>query len=426
MPRGFLVKRSGCHPHTYLEARPRQCVDIAHRTITLDKDSQHNPVSESTRIFSYSRRTEVEQHESYTVTSIPSVVFSGLAEEQDEPLELTTVRRSPTKETPLLDQLPATPPQPIKTTQPPHLYPTPKKRTLSTSPDTERKTKPLRKGKFARNLNFDDNKTSPVSGMFILDLDSDEEMTGSVKQGDIDPSLNLVSVSEEAKAELAKIDNKLGAYTCQLCKDEFVDAFCLAQHRCSRIVHVEYRCPDCDKVFNCPANLASHRRWHKPRQATVTTSTNFPATQTKPSSTENSAAPSSDPPVLESGAGEIGEGEKFECEVCGKKFKRQTYLKKHVQTHNKVMENSDIDYFCQCGKGFRSLADRSKHNLIHPGMLSSLQDPHLGDIFYPCKFCPSIFYSPGSLSHHLTTYHPVESRRLLLQQLPNITPQFSA
>ena len=25
------------------------------------------------------------------------------------------------------------------------------------------------------------------------------------------------------------------------------------------------RCSECDKSFNCPANLASHKRWHKPK-----------------------------------------------------------------------------------------------------------------------------------------------------------------
>uniref|UniRef100_A0A8C6T7Q5 INSM transcriptional repressor 1 n=1 Tax=Neogobius melanostomus TaxID=47308 RepID=A0A8C6T7Q5_9GOBI len=87
---------------------------------------------------------------------------------------------------------------------------------------------------------------------------------------------------------------------CQLCREAFPEPLALAQHRCSRIVRVEYRC-DCGKAFGCSANLASHRRWHRPH---------------------------SDSDSAEDAA--------HECAHCGKRFKRLASLRKHEARHEEA------------------------------------------------------------------------------------------
>lgn len=58
-----------------------------------------------------------------------------------------------------------------------------------------------------------------------------DPLTLSLPSGDIDPEFNVVEVTDEAKAELAKIENKIGDFVCRLCKKFYDDAFGLAQHR---------------------------------------------------------------------------------------------------------------------------------------------------------------------------------------------------
>ncbi|XP_053670694.1 uncharacterized protein LOC128721016 [Anopheles nili] len=176
-----------------------------------------------------------------------------------------------------------------------------------------------RRAKAIRKLKFDEENSSPVSGTIIISLE--EALSGDTprESGDIDPQFNLVEVSDEVRAELAAIPNVIGGYNCKLCRLEFEDAFGLAQHRCSCIVLLEYRCPECDKRFNCPANLASHRRWHKPRD------------QTGKKGGSGGAKPE---PGHDSTDSDGATG-KFRCDQCDKTFKRPAYLKKHQLTHSR-------------------------------------------------------------------------------------------
>ncbi|XP_053133971.1 insulinoma-associated protein 1a-like [Hemicordylus capensis] len=112
----------------------------------------------------------------------------------------------------------------------------------------------------------------------------------------------------------------LGAFVCQLCQESYPGPLALAQHCCSRIARVEYRCHECSKAFSCPANLASHRRWHKPRGGGHVGGTK------ENESPEPANGPSAPHPGPTEGS--------YCCSHCPKRFRRRAYLCKHLALHS--------------------------------------------------------------------------------------------
>ncbi|XP_034381382.1 insulinoma-associated protein 2 [Cyclopterus lumpus] len=399
---------------------------------------------------------------------------------------------------------------------------------------------PPKKPKVNRKLNFEDEvTTSPVLGLRI------KKETPELRR------------SRERSAG-ATGNQPLGEYICQLCKEEYIDPFSLAQHKCSRIVRVEYRCPECDKVFSCPANLASHRRWHKPRPVNgqggetqanksqplkearglvpherppvemegkenellrINTNQHHGALDSSRVRREPSllllhgrsrdspdgdslAAPHYDallhyrnpsescldlqqqaraadspassllllsgspderaePPSLPHAPGpfaqSLPEEEVYECRYCGKKFRRQAYLKKHLAAHemtaraspnpssygqarDTIVGQSQVFLCHLCGARFPSVEIRDKHRLWH-AMRDELLAGTLGgggglrpDVFhaqggesgigeceqqqiFTCKQCPSTFFSSPGLARHINKSHPAENRQVMLLQM---------
>lgn len=227
--------------------------------------------------------------------------------------------------------------------------------------------------KVSRKLKFDEDKSSPVSGTIIRPL---EEINGNIEHesGDIDPQYNIVEATEEARAEIAAIPNVIGDYKCKLCRIDFEDVFELARHRCSCIVLLEYRCPECGKKFNCPANLASHRRWHKPRdQAT-----------SKKESTSSSLSSTST----------TNDENQYPCDQCGKSFKRMAYLKKHQATHQNPKKSSK-----QQQQPIVALNHEDSSKDSHYSQISSTsKNLNNNVVLYPSSYSSSSHRSSSSMS----------------------------
>uniref|UniRef100_A0A2K5CEW5 Insulinoma-associated protein 1 n=1 Tax=Aotus nancymaae TaxID=37293 RepID=A0A2K5CEW5_AOTNA len=285
-----------------------------------------------------------------------------------------------------------------------------------------------KKPKAIRKLHFEDEvTTSPVLGL-------------KIKEGPV----------EAPRGRAGGAARPLGEFICQLCKEEYADPFALAQHKCSRIVRVEYRCPECAKVFSCPANLASHRRWHKPRPAPAAARAPEPEAAARAEAREAPGGGSDRDTPSPGGVSESGsEDGLYECHHCAKKFRRQAYLRKHLLAHHQALQAKGAPpapaaedllalypgpdekapqeaagegeaagvlglsasaecHLCPvCGESFPSKGAQERHlRLLHAAQV------------FPCKYCPATFYSSPGLTRHINKCHPSENRQVILLQVP--------
>uniref|UniRef100_A0A8B9K2R1 C2H2-type domain-containing protein n=1 Tax=Astyanax mexicanus TaxID=7994 RepID=A0A8B9K2R1_ASTMX len=214
------------------------------------------------------------------------------------------------------------------------------------------------------------------------------------------PVLGL-RIKEEEPEEVSKrsfgSSGALGEFMCQLCKERYPDPLSLAHHKCSRIVRVEYRCDECDKAFSCPANLASHRRWHKPKGAAgLSDAESRLSPQPQP---QQSSPPSEDDTP-------------FGCPQCSKRFRRQAYLRKHLALHGRKAASAN-----QAPSPGLSAAEPRLPTPERPLELStrgSAAETARAPAVFPCRFCGEHFFSSPGLTRHINQHHPTESRQIIL------------
>lgn len=93
--------------------------------------------------------------------------------------------------------------------------------------------------------------------------------------------------------------------------------------------------------------------------------------------------------------GTCGDAALHSCDLCGKAFRLQRMLNRHLKCHNQVKR-----HLCSfCGKGFNDTFDLKRHVRTHTGIRP-----------YKCDICHKAFTQRCSLESHLKKIHGVQQQ----------------
>lgn len=118
----------------------------------------------------------------------------------------------------------------------------------------------------------------------------------------------------------------------------------------------------------------------------------------------------------------------FKCETCGKKFRRQAYLRKHRQVHNdsgQIARNDNStrpEILHISNMNELSNKESLRRDVVSPQNAFESLQTRVADM-YVCKYCESSFSSSPGLTRHINKCHPSENRQVILLQMPSTLPR---
>jgi len=217
--------------------------------------------------------------------------------------------------------------------------------------------------------------------------------TSSPRAGEPSPGLKQNRGSEGSGGSLQNRPME-HHFACKECGDAFRLKVLLVQHQRIHSEEKGWKCGDCGQVFRGVSEFNEHRKGHVAAEPQPGPSRAPEDALQKREQTEREAKP-------------------FECEECGKRFKKNAGLSQHLRVHSR-----EKPFDCEeCGRSFKVSTHLFRHQKLHTAdkpfacracgrefpdrqELLKHQRAHSGHLPFDCDDCGKSFRGVSGLAEH--------------------------